>query len=406
MQHTIAILATLDTKGVEVDFLRQELEALGSRALVIDIGVIDAPRAPADVTREEVAQAGGKPLAEILESPTRQTASPIMVAGARRVMHEKLASGEVDAVIGLGGTQGTANCTQVMQSLPYGFPKVMLSTMASGDTSAFVGIKDITMMFSVGDILGLNPVTRKMLANAAGAAHGMTLTRVKLDPHAGDKPMIGMTNLGVLTQGAMHAIDRFHAAGYEVIVFHAVGSGGRAMEQMMKDGLIGAVFDYALGEIADEVFDGLRAGGDERLTVAGKLGLPQVICPGGLEHVGLLVEANQVPERWADHQVVFHNPVILAPRLDADELRRVAREVTRRLEHTRGKACFMMPAAGTSRYGIEGGPLRDPQGDRAFLDELRSGLPEAIELVVRDKHAEDLEFVDEAVARLIALIEG
>jgi len=406
MQHTIAILATLDTKGPEVEFLRQELEALGSRALVIDIGVIDAPRANADVTREEVAQAGGKPLAQLLESPTRQEASPIMVAGATHLMHEKLAAGAIDAVIGLGGTQGTANCTQVMQSLPYGFPKVMLSTMASGDTSAFVGIKDITMMFSVGDILGLNPVTRKMLANAAGAAHGMTLTRVKLDPHAGDKPMIGMTNLGVLTQGAMHAIDRFHAAGYEVIVFHAVGSGGRAMEQMMKDGLIGAVFDYALGEIADEVFDGLRAGGDERLTVAGKLGLPQVICPGGLEHVGLLVEANQVPERWADHQVVFHNPVILAPRLDADELRRVAREVTRRLEHTRGKACFMMPAAGTSRYGIEGGPLRDPQGDRAFLDEIRSGLPEAIELVVRDKHAEDPEFVDEAVARLIALIEG
>ena len=154
------------------------------------------------------------------------------------------------------------------------------------------------------------------------------------------------------------------------------------------------------------MFDGLRAGGDERLTVAGSLGLPQVICPGGLEHVGLLVEPNQVPERWSDHAVVFHNPVILAPRLDADELRTVAREIGRRLASTSGKACLMMPVAGTSRYGADGGPLHDPAGDRAFLEELRACLPASVELVERDLHAEHPEFVDEAVDRLIALIEG
>ena len=406
MTPNIAILATLDTKGHEVDYLRGEVEALGGRALVVDIGVVGEPGARADVSNAEVAEAGGKALAKLRKAPTRQEASPVMVAGATKLLLERLAAGELDAVIGLGGTQGTSNCCGVMQQLPYGLPKVMLSTVASGDTSAFVGIKDITMMFSVGDLLGLNPITRKMLANAAGAAYGMAISRVKLDVRESGKPVIGMTNLGVLTQGAMRALERFQAAGYEVIVFHAVGSGGRAMEQMMKEGLITAVFDYALGEIADELFHGLRAGGAERLTVAGELGLPQVICPGGLEHIGLLVEPNQVPDRWKDHKLVFHNPVILAPRLDEEELRSVAREVARRLANTRGKACFMMPAAGTSCYGAEGGPLRDPAGDQAFLDEIRVGLPSSIELVVRDLHAEDPDFVDEAVDRLIALIES
>jgi len=215
-----------------------------------------------------------------------------------------------------------------------------------------------------------------------------------------------MTNLGVLTEGAMHAIDLFQEAGYEVIVFHAIGAGGLAMEEMMKEGLIGAVFDYALGEIADEIFEGLRAANAERLTVAGKLGLPQVICPGGMEHLGFIVEPNTVPERWKDHQVVFHNPIILAPRINAEEMCQVAREISKRLASTQGRAAFLMPMKGTSRYGIEGGPLHDPAGDMAFIEEIRKTLPKTIELVELDQGAEDPAFVEEAVRRLIALIEA
>lgn len=405
MTHTIAILATLDTKGAEANYLREELEALGGRALLVDIGVIGEPGCKADVSREAVAEAGGKPLSELLAAPTRQDASPVMVAGATAILQRAVAAGEVAGVIGLGGTQGTANCTLVMQALPYGFPKVMVSTMAAGDTSAYVGVKDITMMFSVGDLLGLNPVTRKILANAAAATHGMAGSRVRLERDTSGKPVIGVTNLGVLTTGAMHALECIAAAGYEAIVFHAVGSGGRAMEQMMKDGLIGAVLDYALGEITDDVFDGLRAGGPERLTVAGELGLPQVIVPGGIEHIGLIVEANVVPERYAEHLSTFHNPIVFCPRLNPDEMRAVARDIARRLGHTRGRACFMMPKASTSRYGAEGGELRLPEADAAFLDELEQCLPKTVELVARDLDAEDPAFVREAVERLIALIE-
>ncbi len=406
MSKTVVVLATLDTKGNEARYVADQIEAMGGATLLMDIGVVGDPAVEPGVSRAEVAAAGGTPLDEILEAPTRQAASPVMVAGAMRLLLERISQGEIHGVVGLGGTQGTSNCTGVMQGLPYGFPKVMVSTAASGDTSAFVGIKDITMMFSVGDILGLNPVTRKMLANAAAATYGMACSRVTLDIAPGAKPLVGMTNLGVLTEGAMLALGYFHDAGYEVIVFHAVGSGGRAMEQMMKDGLIGAVFDYGLGEIPDHMFDGLRDGGPERLTVAGDLGLPQVICPGGLEHIGLLTEPNTIPERYRDYEVAFHNPIILAIRLKVEEMVAVAQEVNRRLSHTTDKAYFMMPKRGTSRYAVEGAQLHDPVGDEAFLAEIKAGLPDNIELLERDLHAEDPAFVKEAVERLISLIEA
>jgi uncharacterized protein (UPF0261 family) len=403
---TIAVLATLDTKGAEAEFLRSKLEALGGKALLVDLGVLGKPAARADVTRAEVAQAGGKELAGLLQQPTREAAQPVMVAGATKLLQERVQQGLVHAVLGLGGLQGTAACTQIMRALPYGMPKVMVSTVASGNTAAYVDIKDITMMFSVGDILGLNDFTRKILANAAGAAWGMAQVGSVVKAEKRDKPLIGMTNLGVLTEGAMLALELFAAKGYEVIVFHAVGSGGRAMEQMMKEGIIGAVFDYALGEISDELFHALRAGTPERLTVAGSLGLPQVLCPGGTEHLGFLVEPNTVPPAWRDHRYVFHSPVVLAPRLSADEFVRVAREIGKRLQHTKGKAVMMLPLDGTSRYGKAGGPLRDVAGDQAFFAALKASLPKSVQVVEMNTHAEDPAFVRAAVERLLALVSA
>ncbi|MEZ5962492.1 MAG: Tm-1-like ATP-binding domain-containing protein [Planctomycetota bacterium] len=406
MSKTVAVLATLDTKGAEAEFLRQQIGKLGGKAMLVDLGVLGQPATRADVAREDVARAGGSELAQLQKQPTRETAQPVMVAGATRLLVAAVERGEVHAVLGLGGLQGTAACTQIMRALPYGLPKVMVSTVASGNTSAYVDIKDITMMFSVGDILGLNDFTRKILANAAGAAWGMAQVGTIVRAEKRAKPLIGMTNLGVLTEGAMHALELFAQQGYEAIVFHAVGSGGRAMEQMMKEGIIGAVFDYALGEISDELFEALRAGTPERLTVAGELGLPQVLCPGGTEHLGLLVEPNSVPAAWRDHRYVFHSPVVLAPRLNADEFVRVAKEIGTRLQHTKGKAVMMLPLDGTSRYGKEGGPLRDSDGDAAFFAALRQALPESVEVVEMHTHAEDPKFVEAAVDRLIGLIEG
>ncbi|MDH3735177.1 MAG: Tm-1-like ATP-binding domain-containing protein [Gemmatimonadota bacterium] len=405
MSRTVVILATLDTKSEEVAYLRSEIESLGGEALVIDLGVVGEPGIDADVGRSDVAAAGGTPLAELLEAPTRGAAAPVMVSGATTILLDLIRDGRAHAVLGLGGTQGTSSCTAVMQALPYGFPKLMVSTVASGDTAPFVGIKDITMMFSVSDLLGLNPFTARILANAAAAAYGMSLRGGTVEAGEGDRPLVAMTNLGVLTDGATLALELFREAGYDVVVFHAVGSGGRAMEQLMKEGVVGAVFDYALGEIADELFDGLRSAGPERLTVAGSLGLPQVIVPGGAEHLGLFVEADTVPEEYANHRHVFHSPVIFVPRLGSEEFVRVAEEICARLQHTTGPAGMLLPLQGVSRYSVPGAPLHDPASDLAFFEALRAGIPEGVELVEIDAGAEDPEFVRSAVDRLVAMME-
>lgn len=405
MSKTIALLVTLDTKDQEADFLKQQIEARGHKALLMDIGVIGIPGTEADLSRESIAEAGGKTLAELLVNPTREESGPVMVAGSIKLLKERIAANECHAVIGLGGTQGTSSCCDIMQALPYGFPKIMVSTIASGDTSEFVGIKDITMMFSVSDILKLNSFTRKILANAAAAACGMAEVETVFEMQKGDKPLIGMSNLGVLTRGAIEAIKFFEEAGYEVIVFHAVGSGGRAMEQMMKEGIIGAVFDYAMGEIADDVWSVLRAGGPERLTVAGKLGLPQVLCPGGAEHLGILVHPNEVPDAYKNHKYVFHSPVVFVPRLNSEEIVRVAADICQRLQHTKDKAYFMIPKGGVGSYSTVGKALHDPESDKAFFDYLKANLPANIEVIERETYAEDPAFVKEAVQLLVSLIE-
>ncbi|MDH3648911.1 MAG: Tm-1-like ATP-binding domain-containing protein [Saprospiraceae bacterium] len=405
MKKTIALLITLDTKSQEAGYLKEQIEARGCNVLIMDIGVVGKPGIQADVSREEIASAGGTSLRKLLEKPTREEAGPVMVKGSIDLLTERIKSDQVHAILGLGGTQGTSSCCDIMQEIPYGFPKIMVSTIASGDTSPFVGIKDITMMFSVSDILKLNPFTRKILSNAAGAACGMAETETIFDIQKSEKPLIGMTNLGVLTQGTMHALKCFEEAGYEVIVFHAVGSGGRAMEQMMKEGIIGAVFDYAMGEIADDVWSVLRAGGPERLTIAGKLGLPQVLCPGGAEHLGILVPHNEVPDKYKNHKYVFHSPVVFVPRLNKEEIEKVAVEICRRLQHTKNKAYFMIPTKGVGRYSTPGKILYDPVSDAAFFARLKQGLPSNIEVIEKDTHAEDPAFVKEAVDRLISLIQ-
>ncbi len=369
MSKTIALLITLDTKAQEAEFLKEQIEKKGHKVLLLDIGVVGKAGIEPGIDRKTIISMGGGNLAELLKEPTREKSNPFVVAGCITILKKAIHADEIHAVIGLGGTQGTSTCCEIMRALPYGFPKIMVSTIASGDTSGFVGIKDITMMFSVSDILGLNPFMRKILANAASAACGMAEEETKFVMEKSDKPLIGMTNLGVLTKGAMEAVKYFESKGYEVIVFHAVGSGGQAMEQMMKEGIIGAVFDYAMGEIADGVWGVLRAGGPERLTIAGKLGLPQVLCPGGAEHLGILVSPNEVPEAYKNHKYVFHSPVVFVPRLNATEIRLVADDICERLQHTKDKAYFMIPKGGVGRYSMKDGVLYDPASDAAFLND-------------------------------------
>jgi uncharacterized protein (UPF0261 family) len=400
---TIVVLATLDTKGEEAQYVSDRVENYGNKALLVDTGVVGTPAAKADITREEVAEAGGMPLDRILERPSREVAAGVMAAGATRIVKELIERGRIHGIISLGGTQGTTLSTRVMRALPYGFPKVMVSTMASGNVAPWVDVKDITMMFSVADIMGLNPFIRKMLANAAGAICGMASVEEKIE--RSDKPVVAVTTVGITTQGAMKALNRLQQAGYETVVFHANGAGGRAMEQMMKEGLISAVLDYSIIEVSNELHHAMLAGGSERLTTAGKLGLPQVICPGAVE-VLVFGEPDTVPAVYRGRTLIRHSSQITDVRLNKAEMCDVAREIVARLKYTKGEAIFLAPTAGFDCYAVKGQGFHDCEADAAFLAELKEGMPENIRVLERNTHIEDTAFATEAAELLVSLIES
>jgi uncharacterized protein (UPF0261 family) len=215
-----------------------------------------------------------------------------------------------------------------------------------------------------------------------------------------------MTNIGLATRGTIRALELFKEKGYDVIVFHAVGSGGRAMEQMMKEGIIGAVLDYALVEIPNEIYGGLNAGGPDRLKTAGQLGIPQVICPAGVEHIGLILsKPHEGPKEHLHRKYYFHSPIIFVYRLTKEEMLITAKEIVSRLQYTKDEALFMIPKRGFDRSCYEGAPLYDPEGDAAFIAYLKEHLPKNIRIVEMENKVEDPEFVEAAVNNLIALIE-
>lgn len=402
-RKNIVVLATLDTKGREAQYLREQIEKSGCDALVMDTGVTGRAACKADITRAKVAAAGGTRLSELLKNPDRAVAAPVMAEGATKLVTRLAGAGKVHGIVSMGGTQGTTLSTRVMRALPYGFPKVMVSTMASGNVAPWVDIKDITMMFSVTDILGLNPVMRKILANAAGAVCGMAKVRAQMV--RGDRPLVAVTTVGITTVGAMTAIETLEAAGLETIVFHAIGTGGRAMEAMMEEGLIAAVLDYSTIEVSNQMHDALLAADDKRLTTAGELGLPQVLCPGAIE-VLVFNEPETVPAKFRKRTLIPHSPQITDVRLNRKEMAAVGKEVARRLRHTKDDAVFVIPTAGYDSYAVAGMGFHDPAADRAFVNALKAGLPGNIRLVERDTHINDPEFATEAAQTLIALIQA
>jgi uncharacterized protein (UPF0261 family) len=396
---TIVVLGTMDTKGREMRFVRAEIEKHGHRALLIDSGVVGEPSGQADVTRAQVADAGGVSLVELRKNPTRERAAPVMAKGATALVKGLVERGDVHGIISLGGTQGTTLSTSVMRQLPYGFPKVMVSTMASGNVAPFVDIMDITMMFPVTDILGLNSVSRKILSNAAGAVSGMAESDITLE--TGARPLVGVTTVGITTEGAMRAVEVLEEAGYETIVFHAVGTGGRAMEELMKQGIIKGVLDIATIEITNEMYDAMLAAGPERLTVAGSLGLPQVICPGA---VAILVYGppESIPAPFKGRKYISHSPMITDVRLTKDEQVAVAHELAKRLQGIRGPCTFLIPQKGFDSYAAEGQEFWDPSADAAFIATLKAELPATVKVVERDTDINNRAFAEEMAQTLIA----
>jgi len=339
---------------------------------------------------------------ELMKKPTREVASPLMSRGATKIMKKLLGEGKVHGIVSLGGTQGTTLATAVMRELPIGFPKLMVSTMASGNTAPFVDISDITMMFPVADIMGLNLVTRKILSNAAGAVCGMAESEITL--RSAQKPLVALTTVGITTQGALAAQKLLEARGCETIVFHAVGTGGRAMESLMKQGVIRAVLDMATIEVTNEMYGGMLAGGKERLTVAGKLGLPQALAPGA---IAILVfgKPETIPEKFRDRKTIPHSPLITDVRLNRDEQIEVAKEIATRLQHTKDPAVFVIPKKGYDSYSVAGMGFWEPESDAAFVETLRASLSSNIQLKELDMDINDPAFARAMVDELVELMK-
>ena len=402
---TAVLLGTLDTKGREYEYVRERLRARGVEVLLVDVGVLGQPAVAPDVTAAEVAAAAGADLAGLRfvreGSDTRSVALGTLRRGALRVVHELRAQGRCDGILGLGGSGGSALISAVMQALPLGVPKVLVSTMASGDVSAYVGSTDLCLIHSVTDIAGLNRISRPILANAANALAGMlTAPGPETEP---DRPAIAVTMLGITTPAALRIADRLQDEGYDVITFHAVGSGGRALEQLLAQGMFVGVIDLTVKELTDERFGGLFRAGHDRLRTAGRTGIPQVIVPGAIEVLNF-GPFDSVPAYLADgsRPLVRHNDQVTAVRLDRAELLEMAEILAERANHAHGRTAVIIPDRGFDSYAQPDGPFWAPEDDSVFIAALDMHL--RTPPIHIDAHINHARFADAAVDALNRLL--
>jgi uncharacterized protein (UPF0261 family) len=398
---SVFLFATLDTKGREAAFVRALLTSWGIPVKLVDVGAIGPPAIDADVPRERVFELAGTSLEAIQTRADRGDAVTKAAEGAARLAREAHVRGELSGVLSLGGSAGTTIGTSAMRALPLGVPKVMLSTLASGMVRHYVRDKDIVMLNSVVDILGINRVSREVLSQAARTMAGL----IKFPgPVRGDsdKPLVAATMFGVTTKCVERARETLERAGYEVLVFHATGNGGQAMESLVSEGLIAGVLDLTTTELADELVGGFLSAGPDRLVAAGKAGIPQVVSTGALDMVNFYAPES-VPARFRDRTFYKHNANVTLMRTTPEECAAIGAGIARKLSAASGPVSVMLPARGVSAIDKAGQPFDDPRARQALHDAIRSGLP-GVEVTELDLHINDEAFADAAAAKLMALM--
>ncbi len=397
--RTILLVGTLDTKGPEYAFVRDRIRARGHHTMLVDIGVLGDPFVMPDVSADDVARAAGTDLASLRTRADRGHAVDAMQRGAAALLPAWHAEGRFDGAIGLGGGGGTTMIATAMRTLPVGVPKVLVSTMGSGDTSPYVGVKDLTLMYSVVDIAGLNPLSRRILGNAAGAICGMVEA---LDVDDGDtgahhaRPLVAATMFGVTTPCVTAVRAAMDDAGVDTIVFHATGSGGRAMEGLIDDGFFAGVIDVTTTEWCDEVVGGVLTAGPTRLSAAGRRGIPQVVSVGALDMVNF-GGIETVPERFRSRTLYRHNDSVTLMRTTPDECVAIAHRIAAQLNAATGPTAVVLPLRGVSAIDAPGQPFHDPVADAALFDTLRTSLDPRITLVEIDAHINDAAFANALV---------
>lgn len=409
----IVLVGTLDTKGAEYAWLRDRLlRDSGVEVLLVDAGVAGEPGVEADIPREEVARAAGADLGRLRAGGDRGAAVTEMARGAEEVVRRLHARHRLHGVLALGGSGGTSIATRAMRGLPLGVPKLMVSSMAAGDVAAYVGTADIAMMYSVVDIAGINRVSAPVLANAADAIAGMARGYQERQARPGGatgpdpgRPLVAATMAGVTTPCVDAARERLTELGYEVLVFHTVGPGGRSMEALAGQGMLAGVLDLTLSELADDLVGGDFGSGPDRLRTAGLRGVPQVVSPGALDMVKF-GPLDRLPERFRDRQVLVHNPSVTVIRTTATECAHLGRGIAAKLRAARGPTALCLPLRGLSTLGAPGGPYHDPAVDSTLFGALREGLRgSAVEVREFDTHINDPEFGRAAAELLHTMID-
>ena len=392
---SVVLLGTLDTKGREYAFLRDRIRAAGCDVVLVDAGVM-SDLSPGDISADAVAAAGGADRAALAAAGDRGPAVAAMTRGAIAVIRRLYDEGRLHGILGLGGSGGSSLISAAMQALPVGVPKLLVSTMASGDTRPYVGTSDVAMMYSVVDIAGINGISEKILANAAAAIAGMAAAAEAFRPTTSSRPLIGATMFGVTTPCVTAARELLEAKGYEVLVFHATGAGGRSMEALMEAGFITGVLDITTTELADELVGGVLSAGPERLEMAGRLGLPQVVSLGALDMVNF-GPMDTVPAQFRDRNLYVHNATVTLMRTTEGECAELGRIIARKLNAATGPLAVFIPLGGVSMIDVPGAPFHDAAADAALIRELKAGLRPEVEVV---EMATDIN--DPAFARAMA----
>jgi uncharacterized protein (UPF0261 family) len=401
MNRYILIIGTFDTKGEELSFLRDQILARNQRVRTLDAGILQPSPPQVDISNEKVADAGGESLRKLVQQKDRGQAVAAMSRGAAKITREISEKGEVLGVISLGGGSGTVIGTSAMRALPVGVPKVMVSSMASGNTRPYVGTSDISMMYSVVDISGLNRISKRILRNAAASICGMVEGGEEIV--SGDRPLIATTMFGVTTPCVTGAKRILEENGYEVLVFHANGPGGMAMEQLIGEGQIQAVLDITTTELPDELLGGKGSAGPHRLERAGEMGIPQVVVPGAMDMVNYFPDA--IPPRFRDRLVYQHNPATSLMRTNAEENRQLGEIMGRKLSPAKGPTIVYIPVGGFSAIDASGQPFFDPDANRSFVDALKRNLPSRIPVIEKDAHINDPCFAHELAEALLKVMK-
>lgn len=402
MAKTVVIVGALDTKGKEFAFVKEIIEGQGLQTLVVDFGVLGEPAYAPDVARSEVASAGGGDISALRSGDQKDQAMQTMAAGLAVVVRQLYDTGKLDGIIGMGGTGGTSIATTAMRTLPVGVPKVMVSTVGGGDVSAYAGTKDITFMPSIVDVAGINSISRAIYANAAGAIAGMVNTTAP--PATEERPLIAASMFGNTTTAVDRARSRMEEQGYEVLVFHATGTGGRTMESLIADGYIAGSLDMTTTELADYVCDGVFNAGPERCLAAARVGIPAVLVPGCVDMANF-GGIDTVPERYRGRNLYQWNPNVTLLRTNVEENRQIGQLLAAAANASNTPVAVILPLKGVSMLDSEGGRFWDPEADRACYDAIKQNLRPGIPVIELDHNINDPEFADAVAKTLLGMLQ-